>query len=366
MNVPSNLRLYSDLIRFQIDLSRNEIRFNNPDHLKQRILQTLAHQLGLEFEYFQKEARITRPDIQALHETGVSCACPEPPGSSQISQDEILGTSSAPTANNMSDLHSAVGRETPSSNQWQTADFDILGYGNNEIFSTAAPNWTDNFYRPPEGADGSDLLDLGEFTELESDSQQSTEALQFQSSYSLAVAPHPTVSMNVEHQGGPNTPDFILSEPGPRAYSSLFPSTEFQTHEDFLQMPTYEDFGAALPETSFFSSRQGGSKAVSRTGSTSSMHSEIGRSRISKVFSRRSSVQSRESSAGYQELVFDSNLSRTVSWTSASSGRRGPLGTVARAAMNAVKAVGSCWRCKFLRKQVNWTWDLFRSSYTNT
>jgi hypothetical protein len=360
MNIPSNLTLYSDLIRFQVDLSRTEIRFNNPDHLTQRILQTLAHQLGLEFEYFQKGARITRPDGQVLHETNASCARPELPGSPQTSQDGMLGVSSAATVNDTSDLHSVEDHEPRWSNQWQSTDDDTLGYGDSGFFSTAGLNWTDNVYTPTEGTDGWEISDLGEFIELEPSSQQNTEAPQFQRPYSVEVAPYPSASVNVEHQGEPDTLDLLASEFSLKAYSGLVPSSEFQSHEDFLQMPEYEDFGAAPRKTSSYSTRQSGSRGVSRAGSTSSMHSEIGRSRISKVFSRHSSVQSKDSTSGYQELVFDSNLSRTVSWTSASSGRRGPLGTVARAAMNAVKAVGSCWRCKFLRKQVNLPWDLLQ------
>jgi hypothetical protein len=352
MNIPSNLTLYSDLVRFQVDLSRTEIRFNNPDHLKQRILQTLAHQLGLEFEYFQKGARITRPDILVLHETSASYAHPEL-RSPQMSQDGMLGISSAASVHDTSDLHSVEDHEIPLSNQWQSTDIDTLGYGDSGFFSDAGLNWTDNVYRPTEGTEGLEISNLGEFIELEPSLQQNTEAPQLQRPYTLEVAPYPSESRNVEHQGEPDTLDLLASEFSPRTYSELVPSSEFQNHEDFLQMPEYEDFGAALRKTSSYSTRQSGSRGVSRAGSTSSMHSEIGRSRISKVFSRRSSVQSKESTSGYQELVFDSNLSRTVSWTSASSGRRGPLGTVARAAMNAVKAVGSCWRCKFLRKQVD-------------
>jgi hypothetical protein len=360
MNIPSNLTLYSDLVRFQVDLSRAEIRFSNPDHLKQRILQALAHQLGLEFEYFQKEARISRPGGQVLHETSASCTRPELPGSPQTSQDGMLGISSAATVNDTSDLHSVEDHEAPWRNQWQSTEVDTLGYGDSGFFSDTGLNWTDNVYTPTEGTEGLEISDLGEFIELESSSQQNTEAPQLQRPYFLEVAPYPSASVNVEHQGEPDTLDLLASEFNPRTYSGLAPSSEFQNHEDFLQMPEYEDFGAALRKTSSYSTRQSGSRGVSRAGSISSMHSEIGRSRISKVISRRSSVQSKESTSGYQELVFDSNLSRTVSWTSASSGRRGPLGTVARAAMNAVKAVGSCWRCKFLRKQVNLSWDLLQ------
>lgn len=61
-------------------------------------------------------------------------------------------------------------------------------------------------------------------------------------------------------------------------------------------------------------------------------------------------------SSGYKEFVFDSNSVHSGSQASAASGgsgRRGPLSGLARAGMNAVKQVGACWRCKFLRKTVS-------------
>lgn len=62
------------------------------------------------------------------------------------------------------------------------------------------------------------------------------------------------------------------------------------------------------------------------------------------------------SSSGYQEIIFDSKSDHSSGQESAcsrQSGRSGPLGKVAVAAMRLVKAVGACWKCKFLRKQVS-------------
>jgi hypothetical protein len=58
----------------------------------------------------------------------------------------------------------------------------------------------------------------------------------------------------------------------------------------------------------------------------------------------------------HQDFTFDSNSvysGSQASVMSAASGRRGPLNDWARAGMNAVKKVGACWRCKFLRKTVS-------------
>ena len=75
------------------------------------------------------------------------------------------------------------------------------------------------------------------------------------------------------------------------------------------------------------------------------------------MFSSRKSIGSGTSSE-YQEIIFDSNSVHSGSRTSASSGRRGPLGGFARKAMNTVKSVGACWRCKYLRKSVSLNFDL--------
>jgi hypothetical protein len=69
--------------------------------------------------------------------------------------------------------------------------------------------------------------------------------------------------------------------------------------------------------------------------------------------SRRPNAHSRSGSRRFREIVFDSSQSRPTSTTSTSSVRRRPLNSIARAASRAVKAMGACWRCKFLRKQVN-------------
>lgn len=98
-------------------------------------------------------------------------------------------------------------------------------------------------------------------------------------------------------------------------------------------------------------------------GSSSSVisrQSDRGRSGFSNLFPRISSTCSTTSSE-YQELVFDSRSDHSGSHTSVPSvdpnnsrvsGRRGPLSEWARVGMNAVKRMGACWRCKFLRKNV--------------
>lgn len=87
-------------------------------------------------------------------------------------------------------------------------------------------------------------------------------------------------------------------------------------------------------------------RALSRTSSMESLQSRQGRSRV-----RLSSIHSRASSQG--EFVFEANPERSQSRNSGVSGRRGPLDLISKAAMNAVKKVGACWRCRILRKTVS-------------
>jgi hypothetical protein len=90
----------------------------------------------------------------------------------------------------------------------------------------------------------------------------------------------------------------------------------------------------------------GSERAPSRASSAASMQSHRGRSSV-----RRWRTKSRTSSQG--ELVFEANPGRSQSRNSGASGRRGPLDSISKAAMNAVKRVGACWRCKILRKTVS-------------
>jgi len=79
MNDPSNLALRDDLVRFQVDRSRHELRLviGNDDKTRQRTLQSLAHSLDLNYEYSlaTREARITRsesptpPDVNSKEAT---------------------------------------------------------------------------------------------------------------------------------------------------------------------------------------------------------------------------------------------------------------------------------------------------------
>jgi hypothetical protein len=63
MNDLSNLRIYDRLFLFRKELSEEDVQWHNPDSLRQRILQAIAHHLGLAYEFSlaTRIARISRP-----------------------------------------------------------------------------------------------------------------------------------------------------------------------------------------------------------------------------------------------------------------------------------------------------------------
>lgn len=65
MNDESNLELYSKLLLFKNDLSRDEILWPHPENTLQRTLQSLAHRLNLEYEFSlgAQVARVSRPSL---------------------------------------------------------------------------------------------------------------------------------------------------------------------------------------------------------------------------------------------------------------------------------------------------------------
>ncbi|QSZ36578.1 hypothetical protein DSL72_006458 [Monilinia vaccinii-corymbosi] len=97
-------------------------------------------------------------------------------------------------------------------------------------------------------------------------------------------------------------------------------------------------------------------RPLSRADSFQSMPSDNPQSKGMNIAIKPSLTRSEYSlsntPSSYQEGVFSSAPgSSSVPTTYGSSPRRmGPLDSVTRAKANAVKAIGACWRCKFLRK----------------
>jgi hypothetical protein len=102
--------------------------------------------------------------------------------------------------------------------------------------------------------------------------------------------------------------------------------------------------------------------AFTRSNSVCSTPSDRDRSTFMTPFSGIPSSYG-QASPGYQDSVFifdsrsvcsnsQTSVASITSVGSAASGRRGPLSEIARAGMNAVRKLGACWKCKFLRKTV--------------
>lgn len=107
-------------------------------------------------------------------------------------------------------------------------------------------------------------------------------------------------------------------------------------------------------------------RPLSRAESVHSLPSEHSQSQaidiLVKPGSNRSESSLNNTPSSYQEGVFSSTpgLSSLPTTYGSSPRRMGPLDSVTRAKANAVKAIGACWRCKFLRKPVS----LLISSYS--
>ena len=130
---------------------------------------------------------------------------------------------------------------------------------------------------------------------------------------------------------------------------------------EFSPIPSNRDLGVNLLDrtipstTSEPAAHAAVDYAASPTSSISSKRKLSSRRRhLESFFSRSASVESSVTSptSQYQEIIFDSCSGKSVSTPSISSSWRGSMDTISRAAMKAVKAVGACWRCKFLRKTV--------------
>lgn len=134
-------------------------------------------------------------------------------------------------------------------------------------------------------------------------------------------------------------------------YKSDYPFTP-----GLAESPMAKQTAPTTPQESICDPIQSKHNKNARPLSPSSPH--IGRARrmLGRLNGRRQSVHS-QASSGYQEVVFDSGSSRPSS--PGTPGRHGPLDAAARAAMKAVKAVKACWRCKFLRKTVSYSWKHF-------
>jgi hypothetical protein len=340
MNDPANLSLYSELVRFQADHSKLEVRFSYPGNEMQRILQSFAHGLGLEYEYFldSREARITR----AIVLTGESLLCPSLP---------VAGRRSI-YANKASDQQQTF-MSAPTDNPGPSFELDCFDFGIDELPDAIFNfDWDSNAFEPRvEEPDIRKPL-LHETTLAPSELPNGECLLHYSEEFNNSVD-QGYVERNVpraESQVRDGFLDFNCPREGichEHPSSSAIESYQlgFFPFSTTLSSTTKdEDLSSSFSDASLFSSRQAGS----RSSSISSIQSSRGQNQVSKISSGRSCDRRQDNSAGFQEFIFSSRPPRPLT----SSGRHGPLNAIARAAMNAVTAAGACWRCKFLRKSV--------------
>lgn len=301
-------------------------------------MQCLAHKLGLEYEYCLsiRTARVSRPIMvdSGFGELFPSSFKPanindEPPGMSTILPNGLVGSASSEYL-----ATSVPNQMSPRQHSYFLAPELPTGLNSSMMapFASDAQGWT---------AD----VDMG--LGIEGYSSPSLELLIPQPDYDYPA----TFSSQSNFRNG-----VPFSEISP-ASSSL------HQNQRSLSMGALSEespiSGSVLDNVSPWFSDICSS---TRASSVSSMQSQNGRSPARKIFRGSSSIHSKVSS-GYGEIVFSADPTRSPSRASGSSGRRGPMDKFAKAAMNAVKKVGACWRCKFLKKTVSKDLAHGRSSY---
>lgn len=73
MNDPQNLGLYSQILTFKNDTAREDLVFRDQVSSSQRSVQTLAHSLGLGYEYYLpgRTVRISRPEDTSVEKSPI-------------------------------------------------------------------------------------------------------------------------------------------------------------------------------------------------------------------------------------------------------------------------------------------------------
>ena len=391
MNDPSNIALFSKLVRFQVDFSRTEFLYNSPDNVHQRTLQSLAHSLGLEYEYClrARQARITRPDIPLSDQVKISGFSLD---HQSVTQDATVGITASRPGINESGLHTECREPVVTmTNDLETFDpLDLLDFGNDD-FNLA--EFDSNFNFGERQADGqerasSQLLEKPTIPMDISNGPDFFEPWDIFSGSSQFSADFAPIVPHDDHLG--RDPNPIQKSQDPSCVDQFLElgekddrgSSSKETYLGNISMPAIHDHQSysalsslkrgyeqpfdSFSEASIYHSQPAysrpGSISGSRVGSSGSSVGSVnssrsyfrGRpSRVLTLTSRRPSTHSRTGSRRFREIVFDSSQSRPTSTTSTSSIRRKPLDSIGRAAAKAVKAIGACWRCKFLRKQVN-------------
>ena len=320
--------------------------FSNPDKPKQRILQALAHKLDLECEYTltSRTVRICR----SLPEKSAGNAADS--GSTDLEyfwdlndidpwakddqhpSDQIdvpVNPSSSNTLAELSNTHNWI-------DYLNSASLNTASIPSNArpfLFSHADQ-------QKSETGDDGRHQSFAALKQITSPFQSSKKRSRSQRS----VSPTDPGTRAVEFRPWASSSD-NLTLPG--ASCSIVLDTSKDKHVDPRLIPPQTGIWTPTCETSVCGPESVHNLSRGPTGSETPP--DLG---------RRCSVDSTASS-GYQEIIFDSGRRGSASQISikscgsgGSGGRTGPLSQASKAAMNAVRKVGACWKCKFLRKTV--------------
>lgn len=327
MNDPSVLSYYSQILLFKNDTSKTLLSFETPTKPQQMILQLLAHALDLEYDHntLVGQAFISREGFWKSSLNASTTETPTTWGNLAENQPNIM-------------QHSGLGdfmTGQPNLESYAT------GFLTNSPFSPGTVGEGDFgiIGIPPFGysCEGIENLRTSQVK------QDLMPGLLDDVSVDSSIYTVPSLSETSGIAQISSTSDLYSSrDPSSR---NLHDGHDRSSIVNNNRRSSCHSIQAAV--SGFFG---GSHSAISGAPSVNSMHSEWGRSRVEKSCSRRSSIRSGVSS-GFS--YFDSRSDRSGSQISLGSGRRGPLGKVARATMKAVAAVKACWRCKVLRKAVS-------------
>ncbi|KAM3075869.1 hypothetical protein ACMFMG_006612 [Clarireedia jacksonii] len=341
MNNPSNLSIYSQLLCFKSSTTqRTSIVLQ--DESQEELAQRLSRDLGISFSYcFEtRKAILSRIPIEQSSELvgsdhdQVVHDIPQDHNDQTLLETNIdMSLYVTPPLNELSrsyqDVEIPAFDDSPMDlSEWPFADMDL------DIEGTAFNDFSTGFSNIFSKEDGeAQLPDWSMLDEIIS-----------------------------RHQYDPDT-DMIDSSQLPNESDSMFLYGSFETsqseetihpssviHDPLPDIPEWgetsiESTEALQPSQPLFSS------AVE---SPSEHRRPDGIDIVKKPSTSQTLSTSYQGNSSFQESVFSSTPARSSLQTYGSSPRRlGSLDSVTRAKGNAVKAIGACWRCKFLRKSCN-------------
>jgi hypothetical protein len=347
MNNPSNLSIYSQLLCFKSSTTqRTSIVVQ--DESQEELAQRLSRDLGISFSYcletrkailskvpLEQSSELVESDHdQVVHETPQD-HCDQNLLDQNIDMSLYLTTPLDGISGTSQDTELLIFDESPMDlPEWPFADMDLdIGETAFNEFSTGLSN-TSN--REDEEAQVPDWSILDEIIN--------------------------------RHQDDPDT-DMIDSSQLPNESNPMFLYGSYETsqseetiHPDSLirdPLPDIPEWGESSIESAEALQSQ-----PPRPSSTVESPMEHRRPEGIDIIKKPSTSQtlstSYQGNSSFQESVFSSTPGRSSLQTYGSSPRRlGSLDSVTRAKGNAVKAIGACWRCKFLRKPVSLSYCFF-------